>query len=148
MKVIPQQNVQKVGKKYDVVDVAQGYAEHALFPKKLAILATEKALAELKRRQSSLASERALHHKLLDESINTVRNLAVTMLVKANEHGNLFSKIDTSDVAAHLMSEYRISLDPKLMTVHNGPIKKVGQYHIDITDDGYHSTFTIDIVQQ
>lgn len=148
MKVILQQNVQKVGKKYDVVDVAQGYAEHSLFPKKLAILATEKALGELKRRQASMVSERALHHKLLDEAINTVRDLAVTMPVKANDQGNLFSKIDTADIAAYLVDTHRISLDPKLMTVQDGPIKKVGQYHVDVTDDGYHSTFTIDIVQQ
>jgi large subunit ribosomal protein L9 len=148
MKVILQQNVQKVGKKYEVVDVAQGYAEHSLFPKKLAILANEKNLAQLKRHQMSVANEQALRHKLLDEAINTVRDLAVTMAVKANDQGNLFSKIDTVDIAAYLVDTYRISLDPKLMTVQNGPIKKVGQYHIDITDDGYHSTFTITIVQQ
>ncbi len=148
MKVILQQNVQKVGKKHEVVEVAQGYAEHALFPKKLAILATEKALAELKRYQASVASERALHHKLLDESINTVRDLAVTMRVKASEQGNLFSKIDTADIAAYLVDTHRISLDPKLMTIQHGPIKKVGKYQVDVTDEGYHSTFTIDIVQQ
>lgn len=145
MKVILQQNVPKVGKKYDVVEVAQGYADHALFPKKLAIPATPKALQDLARHKASLVEEKAFKHKLLDDAINTLRGRSVVIKVKANEQGSLFSKVDEQTIAAVLASEHRIAIDPKLITIKDGPIKKLGTYTIDVTDEGYHATWILTV---
>jgi len=145
MKVILQQNVPKVGKKYEVVDVAQGYAEHALFPKKLAIQATPQALEKLARTKQSAQNERALKHKLLDEAISSVRDQVLVISAKTNEQGSLFSKIDEREISKALMNTHRISIDTAHMSIQGGPIKKAGTYLVDVTDEGYHATFSIEV---
>lgn len=143
MKVILLKAVPKVGKKDEIVDVAQGYAQNSLFPKNLAILATEKSMADLKRRLQGIKEEKEMKHNLLDKAIEILNGKKVEMKVKANEKGNLFSKIHENDIAKYLESNHRISIDPKIIKLENGPIKTVGTHDIVVKDDNYESRFSI-----
>lgn len=143
MKVILLKSVPKVGHKDAVVEVAPGYAAHALFPKKLAIPATDAALQALARHTQSVAAEKQIQYTLLDKAVQELRDLAVEMPVKANEQGNLFSKVHTNDIAAFLMNKHRIAIDPKLLHIPDGALKHLGTYTVTVTEGQYSSTFSI-----
>lgn len=145
MKVILLKSVPKVGHKDTIVDVADGYAAHALFPKKLAIPATESAVAALRRRKDGEVAERAMQHQLLDKAIETINQMNVSMHVKANEQGHLFAKLHAGDIAAFLAKEHRISIDSSLMRIKGDFIKTIGEYPVEVVDGTYKATFTISI---
>ena len=145
MKVILLKTVPKLGKKDDVVEVSTGYAENALFPKKLAIIATDAAVAGVKTRAQHKVAEKDIQHNLLDRAIGQLEGRALIYKTKTNEKGNLFSKVDASDISAELLNQHRISVDAKLMTIDGTPIKQVGTYTVTVTDGAYKATFLLDI---
>lgn len=148
MKVILLKSVPKVGKKDTIVDVAEGYARNALFPIKAAIPATPDAVAALKRKQSGVVAERALRHELLDKAIQAMSGKAVTLAVHANEKGGIFSRVDEMDVVQILADEHRIMLDASCIILPHSPIKELGEYTVMVKDDGYASTFLLNIIRK
>lgn len=144
MQVILLKSVPKVGKKNEIVDVADGYAQHALLPKKLAVPATAKAVATLQNQLAGAVLERQVRHRLLDTTIEQLNGMQLTMQVKANEQGNLFSKIHTSDVVKFL-GTHHVSIDEAHLVIPE--IKKIGTYTIGVQDEGYQSRFTITLIK-
>ncbi len=148
MKVILLKSVPKVGKKDDVVEVAEGYARNALFPSKAAIAATPDTLADLKRKKAGIVAEKALRHELLDIAIKSISGAAVTLAVKANNKGGMFSSIDEQDVVRALADDHRIMLDRSCIKLPHSPIKELGEYTVTVKDEDYSSTFTLQIIQK
>jgi large subunit ribosomal protein L9 len=148
MKVILLKGVPKLGKPDDVVEVNDGYAQNALFPRKLAIPATASALANLKTKQDGRAAQKAEQRSLLDAAIKSINDQTIAYTAPANEKGSLFSKIDAADIAKFLKDEHRISIDPKCITIPEGHIKTVGTHTIAIQDGGYAATVTIEIAKK
>ena len=144
MKVILLKSVQKVGKKNEIVEVADGYAQHSLLPKKLAIPATPKAIAMLQAQLATAIAEKEVKHRLLDTTIEELNGMQLAMTVKANEQGNLFSKVHTSDVVKFLSTK-RISIDEAHLVVPE--MKKIGTYTVGVQDEGYQSRFTIELIK-
>jgi len=145
MKVILLKSVQKVGKKDEIVEVADGYAQHSLFPKKLAIPATPKAVASLQAQLATVVAQKQVRHQLLDKTIEELNGMHLAMTVKANEQGNLFSKVHPSDIVNFLFTTHRIGIDEAHLVVPE--MKKVGTYTIGVQDDGYQSRFTMDLTK-
>lgn len=144
MKIILLKSVPKVGKKNQIIDVADGYAQHALLPKKLAIPATPKAIAALETELAGAVLEKQVRHRLLNDTVERLNGMECTMTVKANEQGNLFSKIYTSDIVAFLRTQH-ISIDEAHLVVPE--IKKIGNYTIGVQDEEYTSQFMISLVK-
>jgi len=146
MKVLLLKSVPKVGKYDEVVEVAEGYANHALFPKRLAVAATPLALAARDRRHQNTQAEKKIRHTLLNKAIHELESDQLVISVKANEQESLFSKITTTEIADELMNQKRIAIDPVLLTITDGGIKKLGTYVVGISDQGYSATFTIKLI--
>lgn len=143
MKVILLKSVPKVGRKDEIVEVADGFAAHSLLPKKLAITATNAAIDALKRRLQNDVATRNIQHSLLDTAIQELNNQALIMHIKANEQGNLFSKVHPQDVVHFLSTEHRINIDVAHLVIPE--MKKVGKYEIGVQDGDYRSSFTIEL---
>lgn len=146
MKVILLKSVPKVGKTNDIVEVSEGYARNALFAKKLAVPATEQAVAALQRTQQNKITEKKIQHELLDKAIESLDNKTLVYHAKKNEKGSLFSKVTELDISKALIEQHRISIDPKLMTLKDGHIKHTGSFILEIKDGEYKSEFIV-IVQ-
>ncbi len=144
MKIILLKSVTKVGHKDDIIDVADGFAQHSLFPKKLAIAATPAAIARLKQQQQNTRVVREVRHKLLDAAIQELNAVTLRMKVKANDQGSLFSKIHASDIVNYLSKEHHIDIDESNIQIPD--IKKLGSYKITVSDEGYTATVTIDVI--
>lgn len=146
MKVILLQQVPKVGKKGEVVEVSDGFAANALFPTKKAIPATTKNLEALNRKNASLEDMRALEHGLLEAAIKSLPNMTLTIPMKANEKGHLFSKVDTGAIVDAL-AMHRISISAKNVILTE-PIKLLGTYDVTIAEGSYKGTISVLVVQE
>ena len=126
MKVILQQDVKKLGKKGDVVEVSEGYGRNFLLPRKAAVLANAenmnvaKAQAGSKARKEAMATDEA---KLMAAQLEKV---SVTIPVKIGENGKLFGSVTGKDVADALKKE-KIDIDRRKITI-KGDVTGVGEY--------------------
>ena len=126
MKVILQQDVKKLGKKGDIVEVSEGYGRNFLLPRKAAVIANAenmnvaKAQAGSKARKEAMATDEA---KLMAAQLEKV---SVTISVKIGENGKLFGSVTGKDVADALKKE-KIDIDRRKITI-KGDVTGVGEY--------------------
>ena len=130
MDVILLKDVEKVGLRGDVVDVARGYARNYLLPRKLAETATPARVAELRR----VEAERARHEARTAEQASEIAELlGKTVLrfeVKAGPTGSLFGSVTPSDVADEIWRARKVRVDRRKIAFD--PIKRIGRFTIPI----------------
>ncbi len=146
MKVILLQQIPKVGKKGEVVEVSDGFAANALFPAKKAIAATAKNLDALNRKNASVEDKKALEHGLLEAAIKGLPNMTLTIPMKANDKGHLFSKVDAGAIVDAL-AKHRISISPKNVVLKES-IKLLGVYDVTIVEGSYKGTISVGVVKE
>jgi large subunit ribosomal protein L9 len=130
MKVILLQYVKGHGKKGELCNVSDGYARNFLFPKKLAAVADNTAMNDLKNREAAAA-----HHKQeeIDRANATAKALngkTVTISAKAGSNGKLFGSVTSKEIAAEIKKSLGIEIDRKKMNVAD--IKNFGEYTAEI----------------
>ena len=131
MKVILLTEVKKLGKKGDVVEVAEGYGRNYLLAKGLAVEATEGKLKELKeqknaenrRKEKELMEARALAEK--------IKSIEVVLYGKCGENGKLFGAITSKDIADALEKNYKIKIDKRKLDLKEN-IKALGGYTVEV----------------
>lgn len=126
MKVILQKTVPKLGKTGDILEVSAGYAQNALFPKKLAIPATDVAIAQLQKKNAGLQKEKDDRLAEVQEALASIKDKNIVYIAKANAQGTLFSKIDAHALAQFLEKYIHVVIDPKHITIDGGTIKNLG----------------------
>jgi large subunit ribosomal protein L9 len=102
MKVILLQDVRSLGKKNEVKEVSEGYANNLLFPKKLAKKAIDSSLAERQRNLDREQIKRALGRKEFLELKNYLETTKLEFLVRANEKGEIFGSVTEKDLEKKL----------------------------------------------
>jgi large subunit ribosomal protein L9 len=130
MEVILLKDVDKVGLRGEVVNVARGYARNFLLPRKLAEPATAGRVAELRR----LDEQRARHEARTAEQANEIAELLnKTVLrfdVKSGPTGALFGSVTTTDIADELWRTRKVRVDRK--KIGTDSIRRIGRYSIPI----------------
>ena len=125
MKVILLQDVNKVGKKGEMVEAADAYARNVLIRRKLAVEATGQALNDLKLKKANdekVAEENLEKAKELKEKLD---KSSVTIRVKTGEGDRLFGSISGKEIAEAAKEQLGIELDRRKIVVEN-PIKTIG----------------------
>jgi large subunit ribosomal protein L9 len=131
MQVILLEDVDKVGLRGEVVDVARGYARNYLLPRKLAETASPGALEDLRRRDEIRARQEARTH---DEASDIATRLEQTVLrfdVKAGPTGSLFGSVTPTDIADRLWGDHKIRVDRRKVELGDS-IKRVGRYEVPV----------------
>ncbi|MCR2044372.1 50S ribosomal protein L9 [Anaerosalibacter massiliensis] len=131
MKVILLKDIKSLGKAGDLVEAKDGYARNYLFPKGLAIEATEGNLKTLrekkkveKKKKKEEYNEALKLKKKLDEN-------SVEIKGKAGEGGKLFGSITSKDISAALKKQYNIKIDKRKIDL-NENIKTLGTTIVDV----------------
>ena len=130
MKVILADDVDKLGKKGDVVVVADGYARNFLVPKGLALMATKGSLkqAELMQKARADREERAK-----EEAAKKVAHLGsspVYISARAGEGGRLFGSVTNSDVARAIEDQLEAVIDRRNVLLED-PIRSLGSHQVE-----------------
>ena len=131
MQVILLHDVDKLGYRGDVVEVARGYARNFLLPRRLAEEASAGRLSELQRRDSIKARHEA---KSVDEARQLADRLAAAELrfdVKAGPTGALFGSVTPTNIADELWERLKIRVDRRKIGLSE-PIKRIGRYQVPI----------------
>jgi large subunit ribosomal protein L9 len=130
MEVILLKDVDKVGLKGDVVNVARGYARNFLLPRRLAEEATSARVSELRKREQQRARHEAQTHEQARDIATTLEQAVLRFDVKAGPTGSLFGSVTPTDVVERLWAEHKIRVDRR--KVGTDPIKRIGRYAIPI----------------
>lgn len=131
MKIILLQDVDKLGKTGDLVDAKVGYARNFLFPRKIAIEATEENLAtwkEQKAQEEADEQERIAGAEALKEKLE---GLEIKLQAKSGEGGRLFGAITSKDIANEIERQLGEKIDKKKIDLKDN-IKTTGQSTIPV----------------
>lgn len=130
MDVILLQDVEKLGLRGDVVDVARGYARNYLLPRRLAETATPARVAELQRVEAQRARHEARSADQAEEIAAVLAKTVLTFEVKAGPTGALFGSVTPSDVADEIWRTRKVRVDRRKVAID--PIKRIGRYSVPI----------------
>jgi large subunit ribosomal protein L9 len=131
VEVVLRQDVDSLGLRGEVVNVARGYARNYLLPRGLAETVTPGLLRELERRDAIRARHEA---KTVDEAQAIAQRLEVTELrfdVNAGPTGALFGSVTATNIADRLWDEQKIRIDRRKLGVET--IKQIGRYTVPVT---------------
>ena len=105
MKVILLTDVPSLGKKGEEKEVADGYANNFLFPKKMAQPSTKGAVRMIEQKKKSEQARIATERTKAQQRAKTLEQIVVPIRAKAGEQGKLFGSITTKHVAEALASQ-------------------------------------------
>lgn len=131
MQILLTANVDKIGRKGEIVDVSEGYGRNFLLKRRLGVIPTAQDIA---RNRSNLAKKEALEQekiKLFHNIRTDLEDYELTLELKANNEGHLFGAVKELDILEALNSKFNNVLDKSMINIAS-PIKSVGQYEIDI----------------
>lgn len=130
MQIILQEDVEKLGSRGQVVEVAEGYARNFLLPHKLALPASAGNLKRLEKIRATLAKLTASEREQAQKKADELNGVIITLVRKAGENDQLFGSVTSIDLAhelavlGHEVDKRRIQLDE--------PIKLVGEYDVPV----------------
>ena len=130
MRLILLQDVEKLGLRGDVVDVARGYARNYLLPRRLAQDATPARVAELARVEAQRAKHEARSEEQAAEIADVLGKTVLRFEVKAGPTGSLFGSVTPSDVADEIWRTRKVRVDRR--KIATDPLKRIGRYSIPI----------------
>ena len=130
VQIILLKDVEKLGLRGDVVDVARGYARNYLLPQRLAESATPARVAELRRVDAQRAKHEARSAEQAQEIAEVLGKTVLRFEVKAGPTGSLFGSVTPSDVADEIWRTRKVRVDRRKVAVD--PIKRIGRYTIPI----------------
>jgi large subunit ribosomal protein L9 len=131
MEVILRQDVEKVGLRGEVVDVAAGFARNYLIPRRLAETATPAKVAELRKLEQKRARHEAQSFEQAQEIANRLEAVEIRFDVQAGETGTLFGSVTATDVAERVWEAEKVRIDRRKLDLPDS-IKRIGRYHVPV----------------
>jgi large subunit ribosomal protein L9 len=141
MRIIFLKDMPRIGKKYEMKEVADGYGRH-LVMQKLAELATEGAVARIQNKMATDATMKKVHTELLMKNLSALEGTTITLKGKANEKGHLFASIHKEEVLAELKRSAHLDMNPNYVILDR-PIKELGTYEIPVVIEKNRATFRV-----
>lgn len=131
MQVVLRTDIADLGKKGDVIDVADGYARNYLVPRGLAMKAgkgaSQQATVMRRSRDVKDARERGAAEEVATKLVPKV----ITLTSRAGGEGKLFGSVTTTDVAEAVLAQTGIELDRRKLHLDE-PIREVGTHRVTV----------------
>ena len=127
MKVILIQDVNKLGSKGDLVEVAEGYGRNFLLRKNLAIEGTEGKVREWEEQQSARKNREVRLQASAIEIKKKIGGKMVAVQMNSGEEGRLFGSVTSQQIASALSAKFAVDVDKKEIKLDE-QIKQLGRY--------------------
>ena len=131
MKVVLREDVEKLGLRGEVVDVARGYARNFLLPRRLAEPATPSRVAELEKVNARRALNEAQSFEQAQEIAQRLGQAELRFDVKAGETGVLFGSVTQTNLADAIWEKLKVRVDRRKIELAD-PLKRIGRYQVPI----------------
>lgn len=131
MKVILLEDVKKVGKKGEIVDVSDGYARNFIFKKNLGKEATAQTINDAKMKSAADDRHRAEELAAAQELGAKMKTMSVTVSMKAGEGGKTFGSISTKEITKAAKEQLDLEVDKKKLQLKE-PIKSLGSHIVKV----------------
>src|SRR6266550_192645 len=131
MKVVLREDVEKLGLRGEVIDVARGYARNFLLPRKLAEPATPWRVAELEKVNARRALSEAQSFEQAQEIGQRLGQEEIRFDVKAGETGVLFGSVTQTNLADAIWEKLKVRVDRRKIELAD-PLKRIGRYQVPI----------------
>lgn len=147
MKVILTEDIPKLGKTGDTVDVARGYGRNYLVPQGKALLASSKNVKALEHKRRLLRGKAEMMRKEAEGLAEKIKGITVSVARKVVEEGKLYGSVTVSDLLQAL-EQRGVVLERKQIKLDE-PIKALGEYKVTVK---YHADveaeFTVQVVEE
>ena len=130
MEVILLNDVEALGLRGEVVNVARGYARNFLLPRRLAEPATPAKVAELRKREEQRARHEARSVEQAQEMAEILEKTVLRFEVKAGPTGSLFGSVTPTQIADELWRTRKVRVDRRKIEIDT--IKRIGRYDVPI----------------
>ena len=131
MQVILREDIEKVGLRGEVVDVAPGFARNYLLPRRLAEPAAPGRVAELEKLASSRSQHEAQSFEQAKELVQKLEGAELRFDVQAGETGTLFGSVTATDIADRVWETQRVRIDRRKLDLPES-IKRIGRYQVPV----------------
>jgi len=128
MQIILQEDVEKLGNRGQIVEVAEGYARNYLLPRKLALPVSKGNLKQLEQIKRSLAKREATEVESARKQAELLAGLILEFARKAGENDQMFGSVTGADVSEALAAK-GFSVDKRKIQLDQ-PIKTLGEYDV------------------
>jgi large subunit ribosomal protein L9 len=130
MQIILQEDVEKLGTRGELVEVADGYARNFLLPRKLGLAATPGNMKRLEKMRQAFAKREAVERGDAETLAGLLGGVTLTVSRKAGESDQLFGSVTSADVAEALEAQ-GYAVDKRKIQLAD-PIKLVGEYQVPV----------------
>jgi large subunit ribosomal protein L9 len=130
MEVILREHVDNLGRRGDLVKVADGYARNYLLPRKLALLATDGNKKQIERERTKFDLKELEEQKVAQAVADRMANVEIEIARRVGETEALYGSVTSSDIAEALAAK-GFDLDRRKLQLHE-PIKKIGAYDVPV----------------
>ena len=144
MEVILLKNVAKVGKKFDIVCVSEGYAINFLIPQGLAQAATPSARKSIEAQKARLGEHHRVHDEALEKDITALNDKKITLTEKVNDKGHLFGSLHSGQIIEAIYNQLGVCI-PEECLLMKEPIKTAGENQLHIQSGKAKATLIVSI---
>ena len=130
MEVILREHVDNLGKRGEIVKVADGYARNYLLPRKLALVVTEGNKRQVEREREKFDAREAEEKKVAEALSARVASAEIVIARKVGETEALYGSVTTADIADALAAK-GLEIDRRKLQL-NEPIKKLGEFDVPL----------------
>lgn len=143
MNVVLRVAVKGLGRAGEVVPVGDAHARNFLFPRKMAIPATEALVARQKNAEQQSAQHIADQRAAVLQLAEQLRNARVEVRGKANPQGKLFAALKSADIVHALEQQFHVHLGN--VDMQPSHLKTVGQHEVEIRVSGQSLTVVVNV---
>jgi large subunit ribosomal protein L9 len=131
MQIILREDVEKVGLRGEVVDVAPGFARNYLLPRRLAEPASPGRVAEIEKLATNRSRHEAQTFEQAQELVQKLESAEFRFDVQAGETGTLFGSVTATDIADRIWETQRVRIDRRKLDLMES-IKRIGRYQVPL----------------
>lgn len=146
MKVILLQDVAKIGRRFNVVSVPDGYATNQLIPKKLAVPATPENLKRTLHHNATVAASKEAGETRFAAAVVALADVPITVPAEANEQNHLFQAVHQTDIVAAAVAA-GVDIDVQMVKIET-PIKSLGKHNVTLIGNKKNHVFSVEVIKK